>query len=161
MTDTEKSGKAKLHKKAEEIFQTENQLKTQSKEVAELIHNLRVHQIELEIQNEELRKAQVKLEDSRRKYFELYNFVSDGYFTLNKNGLILEVNLAGASLLGVERLKLINTSFIKYIDPEYRNEFHLHCMRVMETAEKQTTEIKLLKNDKSSFYVSFGYFKCS
>ncbi len=147
-------GKDKLHKKAEEIFLTENQVKTQSKEVAELIHNLRVHQIELEIQNEELRKAQVKLEDSRRKYFELYNFVSDGYFTLDKNGLILEVNLAGASLLGVERSRLIDTSFIKYIDPEYRNEFHLHCMKVMETAEKQTIEIKLLKYDKSSFYVS-------
>jgi two-component system, chemotaxis family, sensor kinase Cph1 len=146
-------GKDKLHKKTEKIFQTENQLKTQSKEVDELIHNLRVHQIDLEIQNEELRKAQVKLEDSRRKYFELYNFVSDGYFTLDKNGLILEVNLGGASLLGVERSKLINTSFIKYIDPEYRNEFHLHRIRVMETAAKQNIEIKLLKNDKSSFYV--------
>jgi PAS domain S-box-containing protein len=153
LTDTEKRGNDKLHKKAEEIFQTENQLKTQSKEVDELIHNLRVHQIELEIQNEELRKAQVKLEDSRRKYFELYNFVSDGYFTLDKNGHISEVNLAGASLLGFKRLKLINTSFIQYIDPEYRNKFHLHCMRVMETVTKQTVEIKLLKKDKSSFYV--------
>jgi len=153
LTDTDESGKAKLHKKAEEIFQTENQLKTQSKEVDELIHNLRVHQIELEIQNEELRKAQIRLEDSRRKYFELYNFVSDGYFTLNKNGLILDVNLAGASLLDFERLRLINTYFIQYIEPEYRNEFHIHCMKVMKTAEKQTVEIKLLKKDKSSFYV--------
>ncbi|MGB9201981.1 sensor histidine kinase [Methanobacterium sp.] len=95
----------------------------------------------------------MKLEESRRKYFDLYNFVSDGYFTLNKEGIILEANLAAATLLGIERRKLINSTFIKYIDPSDRNKFHHHCMEVMQTSIKHTVEIKLLKNDNSSFYV--------
>ena len=126
---------------------------SQSKEVDELIHNLRVHQIELEIQNEELQEAQINLEESRRKYFDLYNFVSDGYFTLNKEGIILEVNLAAATLLGTERRKLINSSFIKYIDPADRNKFHHHCIDVMQTSIKHSIEIKLIKHDNNPFYV--------
>ena len=139
--------------KAEKILQTQNNpIISKSKDVDELIHNLRVHQIELEIQNEELQYAQIKLEDSRRKYFDLYNFVSDGYFSLNKEGIILETNLAAATLLGVERRKLINTTFIRYIDPTYRNKFHHIFREVIETSIKHTVEIKLLKNG-SSFYV--------
>ena len=126
---------------------------SQSKEVIELIHNLRVHQIELEIQNEELQEAQINLEESRRKYFDLYNFVSDGFFTLNKEGIILETNLAAATLLGTERQKLINSSFIKYIDPADRNKFHHHCMEVIQTSIKQSLELKLLKKDNNSVYI--------
>src|ERR1700690_2903178 len=103
----------KLRKKAEELIQ--KQLKTvkdQSK-TDEYIYELHVHQMELEIQNEELRDAQIKLEDSRRRYFDLYNFAPVGYFSLDKNGIILELNIAGASLLGVERANLIKRSFLQ------------------------------------------------
>jgi len=75
----------KLQEKAEKIL--DNQIthtKEQSIDNNELIHDLRVHQIELEIQNEELRESQLKLEDSKRKYFDLYNFAPDGYFTIDK-----------------------------------------------------------------------------
>ena len=74
-------------------------------------YELRVHQIELEMQNDELMKAQLNLEESRVKYFNLYNFAPVGYFTLNKEGIILEVNLAGSELLNVERLKLHKVCF--------------------------------------------------
>ena len=78
------------------------------------------------MQNEELREAQIKLEDSQRKYFDLYNFAPDGYFTIDKDGIILESNLKGASLLDVERRNLHKTAFIQYITPSYRNRFHHH-----------------------------------
>ncbi len=101
-----------------------DRIKKISADDTEIIHELRVHQIELEIQNEELRKSQRKLEDSQRKYFDLYNFAPNGYFTLDKDGIILDVNLAGAALLGVGRRDLYNTAFIRYIAHDNRNQFH-------------------------------------
>ena len=149
---SEKIENDKLRKKAEEILQNHfNPVKDQS-ESDDYIHELRVHQIELEIQNQELRVAQIKLEDSRRKYFDLYNFAPVGYFTLDRKGIILDVNLTGASLLGVKRLTLQKQAFIQYIFPECRNIFHHHLNKVIETGNKQSVELKLLKNDNSSFY---------
>lgn len=145
----------KLRKKAEEILQNQfNPVKDRSKD-ADYVHELRVHQIELEIQNQELREAKIKLEDSRRKYFDLYNFAPVGYFTLDKDGIILDVNLTGASLLRVEKLNLQKKAFIQYIEPQYRNKFHHHTRKVLETKTKQTVELKLLRTDHHSFYAHF------
>ena len=127
--------------------------KDKSWNLDDVIYELRVHQVELEMQNEELRETQIKLEDSRHKYFDLYNFAPVGYLTLDDKGLILDVNLAGASLLKVEKLNLLNTAFIRFIDPDYRNNFHHHIKKARETGNKETTELKLIKKDKSSFYV--------
>ena len=167
---TLEDNKDKLREKAEKILDNQSiTAKEQSTNYKELIHDLRVHQIELEIQNEELRESHLKLEDSQRKYFDLYNFAPDGYFTIDKHGIILEVNLSGASLLGVERQYLYQSAFIRYIVPEYRNKFHQYLLMVEKNGiNKQSTEIKLLKNDKSSFYAHIeaisirdnnGYFK--
>ena len=133
----------KLRKKAEEILSNQANPPFQSKD--EYIHDLHVYQIELEIQNEEFREAQRELEDSRHKYFDLYNFAPIGYITLNKNGIILDVNLTGAVLLGIERVNLQKSAFIQYIDSDYRNKFHNHIQKVLEIENKQTAEIKLLK----------------
>jgi PAS domain S-box-containing protein len=119
----------------------------------ELIEELRIHQIELELQNEELRESQLKLTDSQNKYFDLYNFSPVGIFNLDKNGIILDVNLSGATLLGAERLKLNNQAFIMYIDPDYRRKFHLHCFKVKESSQKQTVELKFLNKNNDSTYV--------
>lgn len=126
--------KDKLRKKAIKIVK--NQFyheKNQYKDIDELLYELGVHQIELELQNEELRESQLKLEESQRKYFDLYNFAPDGYFSLDHDGIILEVNLTGASLLSVERRNLHKTAFIQYIVPDHRNIFHHHIKKVMET----------------------------
>ena len=148
----EKLENDKLRKKAEGILKNQfNRSKIHSKD-DEYIHELRVHQIELELQNEELRDAQIKLEDSRRKYFDLYNYAPVGYFTLDKDWIILEVNLVGAALLGIERRNLNKSTFIQYIVPEYRNIFHHHFRKVMESGNELTVNIKLLKMDNDSFY---------
>jgi PAS domain S-box-containing protein len=165
-----KDNKDNLREKAEKILDNQFILsKEKSLNDDELIHELRVHQIELEIQNEELRESQIKLEDSNRKYFDLYNFAPDGYFTIDSDGIILEVNLSGASLLGVGRRDLYKTAFIRYIAPDYRNEFHQYLLGFEKSRNgKHIMEIKLLKYDKNSFYAHLeaicikdnnGYFK--
>jgi chemotaxis family two-component system sensor kinase Cph1 len=146
--------KRELRKKAEEVIKNqENHTKDKSLDRNEVIHELRVHQIELEMQNEELRGAQVTLEKSHKEYLDLYDFAPVGYFTLDEKGIILKVNLAGASLLNVERLNLLKNAFIQYIDPDDQNKFHHHIIKAKENGIKDTIELKLLQKDKSSFYV--------
>ena len=81
------------------------------------MHELQVHQIELEMQNEELRRAQETIAESRDRYADLYDFAPVGYFTLDPQGLILEVNLTGARLLGAPRDSLLRKPFILFVAP--------------------------------------------
>jgi PAS domain-containing protein len=83
-------------------------------DINELSHELEVHQIESEMQNEELRQAQLDLEAARDKYTDLYHFAPVGYFSISDKGLILDVNLRGATMLGMERGKLAGRSFSQY-----------------------------------------------
>ncbi len=96
--DDENIEKDILRKKAEKLLQDRFSSRNDISQNDQYIHELHVHQIELEIQNEELREAQIKLEESRREYFDLYNFAPVGYFTLDKDGIILKANLAGSEL---------------------------------------------------------------
>src|ERR1039458_9788434 len=82
------------------------------------LHELRVHQIELEMQNEELRRTQQELEASRERYFDLYDLAPVGYFTLSEQGLILEANLTAAKLFGVARSVLVKQPLSRFILPE-------------------------------------------
>ena len=122
------------------------------KETKQLIHELQVHQIELEMQNEELRKAQAELEESRAKYSDIYDFAPVGYFTFDKHGLILEVNLTGAIELGIEKSGLINKPFRAYIVTKDRNIFDEHLHKVLNTENRQTCEMRLKKKNGSEFY---------
>ena len=108
-----------------------------------LIHELRVHQIELEVQNEELRKAQHELQVSRDNYFDFYNFSPVGYFTFDEKGLILDLNLTSATLLGVARQELIRRNFQSYVSPDSHPSFYAFCKKVLETDTKQDCELKL------------------
>lgn len=138
----------KLRKKAEEVLQ--NQLhpiiKDQFKD--ELIQELRTHQIELELQNEELRESQLKLEDSQRKYWELYDFSPIGYLTLDEEGIIKEINLLGASLLKHPRKDLIRSPFFVFLTPESRNKFHQHIKNVINTGIDQDCDLELIRTDQ-------------
>jgi PAS domain S-box-containing protein len=118
-----------------------------------LVHELEVHQIELEMQNAELRQAREELELSRNKYLELYDFAPIGYFTFDMQGRIREVNLTGAKLMGVERQGLINKSFAGFIaDADGKENFLKHCQTVVQKKREQTCEIRLKKKDGTDFW---------
>ena len=121
-------------------------------DIRRLIHELKVHQIELEMQNEELRRTQLDLEESRTNYFDLYNFAPVGYFTLDMKGLIQHVNLTGAALLGLERRSLVGKAFILFVAKDYRNTFFLHQKKVVGSRESVSCEITLVKHNGDPFY---------
>ncbi len=118
----------------------------------EIIHELRVHQIELEMQNEELQRVQLQLEESRDKYQDLYDFAPVGYFTLSQKGLISEANLTGASQLGMPRPKLINLGFGHFVAPESEDQYYQHILNVRKQEGKQFCDLMLKSEDGSSFY---------
>ena len=108
-----------------------------------LIHELQVHQIELEMQNEELRTAQEQLGESLAKYSDLYDFAPVGYVTSNREGLILEANLTFAGQLGIERGRLIDTPIWLYAAAPDRGKLRSHFVQVFKTGERQTCQLKL------------------
>ena len=116
-----------------------------------LIHELRVHQIELETQAEELRKSKITLEESRDKYLDLYEFAPLGYLTLTDKALITEVNLTGATLLGVERSKLVNARFRKFIAHENSEQWDRYFINVLNLGEKQCCTLMLKRGENSIF----------
>jgi PAS domain S-box-containing protein len=123
------------------------------KDAKRLVHELEVHQIELTMQNAELRRAQEELELSRNKYIELYDFAPVGYFTFDAKGLILEVNLTGAKMLGIERRGLVNKSFSSFIaDTDGREIFSKHREDVIHKESSQTCEIRLKRKDGTAFW---------
>ena len=147
------SGK-KLRERAEEILQNKSedlQLKEDG-EIKELVHELQVHQIELEMQNKELMRTQSELEESRNKYQELYNFAPVGYFSFNRSGVIREVNLTGCKQLGVDRNYLINKPLLSFIATGYQELFFRHLKNVFEQKKPARCELKLKRRDQSEFY---------
>jgi len=108
-----------------------------------LVHELQVHQLELEMQNEELQKARSAMEASLAKYSELYDFAPVGYFTLNRAGVICECNLAGASLLGLVRSALVKRRFATFIAVDDRATFLALLGRVFDQATMQEGDLRL------------------
>ncbi len=146
---------AELRKRAEERLQRlgETPLEELSAEEARrLLHELQTHQIELEMQNEELRTAQIRLEDSRSRYSDLYDFAPLGYFTLDPNGMIVEANLTGSALLGEARKYVINKRFSQFIPREYQDAFYLHRRKAVDTKTLERCEIKLRRKDGPEFF---------
>jgi PAS domain S-box-containing protein len=120
--------------------------------VEEILHDLQVHQIELVMQNEELRRAQTATEESRDRYIDFYDFSPVGYLTLDRDGMIEEINLTCASLLGVERGKLIQRRFASFVAAEDRDRWYLHFMNLLNHSETQTCELSLQRSDGTYFF---------
>ena len=121
-------------------------------EVARVIYELEVHQIELELQNEELRATQVTLEAARERYFDLYNLAPVGYLTVSEEGLIAEANLAASTQLGMHRSRLVGQRFTHFIQPEDQDVFYLLIRRPAAESKPQSCELRLLRQDGSSFW---------
>ena len=118
----------------------------------ELLHELRVHQIELEMQNEALRQAQLTLEESRDRYVDLYDFAPVGYFTLTAEGMISAVNLTGAALLGKERMKLLQRRFAPMVAAEDRDRWDRFLVGVLQHGQRLQCELLLKRSGDSEFH---------
>jgi PAS domain S-box-containing protein len=122
-------------------------------EAKKLIHELRVHQIELEMQNDELRQAQEILEESRSRYSDLYDFAPIGYLILDELGIIKEANLTAARLLAVERTRLIDRQLTHFLVTEDRGAFRRHLNLVLKGRERQTVELRLKREDGKEIFI--------
>lgn len=122
-------------------------------EAVRLIHELEVHQIELEMQNEELLSAMKQTEVATEKYIELYDFLPSAYFNLSKEGNVLAVNSYGSQLLGKERFKLINSRLGFFISDETKPVFNLFLEKVFQDGIKESCEVVLLSKDAKPSYV--------
>ena len=118
----------------------------------QMLHELQVHQIELEMQNEELRDAQVALGFERARYFDLYDLAPIGYCTLSEQGLIMQANLTVASLLGSARIELLNQRWTRFIYKEDADLYYLHRKKLVESGEPQSCELRMMKKDGTQFW---------
>ena len=144
-----------LRPKAEAKFVRDPKLPADMEKMsqAEIVHELRVHQIELEMQNDELKSDQVIIEESRDKYAQLYDFAPTGYLTLSRDVVILEANVATAMFLGVDHQKLINQRFRKFIDPADIDRWDRYIVDIFQHDGKGRCELALKRPDGSMPYV--------
>jgi PAS domain S-box-containing protein len=142
-------GNPKLREKAEARLQSkEPEFQEVSLDAMSiLVHELQVHQIELETQNEALRQSQISLEEANRKYSDFYDFAPVGFLTLDESGLIREVNLTAASQLGATRRHLVDKPFSFFVDFADRDRFCLYLGLVFQEPGPQHSEIKLQRKD--------------
>lgn len=120
-----------------------------------LLQELQVHQIELELQNTELQDARSGVEILLEKYTDLYDFAPVGYFSLDERGRIIEANLTGAALLGVERSGLINRPLAHYVTKASRSVISDFLQRVLSGGEKQVCEAEVFRQNAAAFWGSF------
>ena len=144
--------KARLGKvrKQQADDKSSSQLNTQR-----LLHELNMHQVDLEKHNNELQEARNRMEALLEKYTDLYDFAPVGYMSLDEAGRILEVNLTGASLLGAGRAHLLNQHLPAFIVQESRAVFRAFLKRVFAGTGKQVCEAPLTKANGKTFWADF------
>ncbi len=123
-------------------------------EIRATLHELRVHQIELGMQNEELRRAQVQLDASRALYFDLYDLAPVGYCTLSKEGVILHANLTAGTLLGQARSQLIGKPICRFILKADQDVYYLHRKMLLEHGDLQSCELHMVRGDGLTFWAN-------
>ena len=147
-----------LRQKAEEIARSNATQSLQDQEallpteMRRTFHELQVHQIELEMQNEELRRAQEELDAARARYFDLYDLAPVGYCTLSEKGLILEANLTAATRLGVTRYDLVKQPISRFIFKDDQDIWQRRREDLFETGEPQACELRMVKMDGTVFW---------
>jgi len=135
-----------LRRRAEAVSHREVEEDIEAMSAAEiqvLIHELRTHQIELELQNEELRRVQEELVEARDNLASLFDHAPVGYLSLSDKGMILKANLTIAEMLRVDRAQLLNQPFSAFIIPEDQDTYYLHRKKLLDCGEPQVCEIRL------------------
>ena len=139
--------KGSLRQKAEDLLKIKSiktDLQLSESETLKVIHELQVHQIELEMQNEELLITKKQAEVATQKYVELYDFAPSGYFTLSNEGEIIELNLCGAQMLGKERLHLLKSRLGFFVPDEAKTIFNLFLSKIFSNRVNESCEVILL-----------------
>ena len=155
MAQTPSESAQELRKRAEKKFR---EIKGTAQETLlpddteKLLHELQVHQIELEMQNEDLRRSEHTLETERARYFDLYNLAPAGYLTLSQQGLIVEANLTIATLLGVPRGALLKRPLSSFIFSADQDIYYYHRQHLVKTGEPEVCELRMVRVDGSLFW---------
>lgn len=155
-TTIEKSNGRTLRQKAEEYLKNKQDdltRKNSEADLLKLIHELQVHQIELELQNEELIIAQEKTEQVSQKYTNLFDFAPVGYFTVNKSAMIVELNLLGAKMLGKERAALVNKNLSHFLANDSKPLFNKFIERLFKSFQCEACEVTLSVEGSSTLYL--------
>jgi len=156
MKKTEKEKFMHLQEKAEELLNKKSPnsgSQLSEPDILKLFHELQVHQIELEIQKEELILAKIKSDEASDKYTELFDFNPTGYFLLSKEGIIIELNFSGAKILGKERSLLMNSRFQFFVSEKSKLKFNQFLENIFSEKKKISTELTLSVNGGSPVYI--------
>ena len=153
MTNDRDYDPKKIRRAAEERYARTSAASAIRPASEELVYELRVHQIELEMQHEQLRQAQEALEASRDRFVDLYEFAPNAYFTLTRDGLIAESNLKASTMLGVERKNLRQRRFARFVADQDQDRWYRLFQTMRENPGEQTheTDMVLVRNDGSTF----------
>lgn len=159
MTECKKDDNRELRQKAEHLIAQTNAVSEDltgmsPQQIAGLVHELRVHQVELKMQNDELRRIQAELENARDRYLHLYDFAPTAYFTVNEKGTVAEANLTAATLLDRPRKALIGQMFSRFIHRDDQDTWYLYRKNLLETGIFQSPQLRLVKSDGGVFYVN-------
>jgi PAS domain S-box-containing protein len=143
-----RSRRKTLRKRAEETLRTMSHRKEAAeKDLLRIVHELEIHQVELKLQNEELRNAQVELAATRDRYTDLYEFAPLAYITLDKDGKVIESNFMAAGMLGVERRDLVRVNLTKFVTSESQDDWYLHRQAAFSAEGRQVCEIGIHRAD--------------
>lgn len=143
-TDSLTTAPEQLRKRAEinlQKIEKKPQLSNTDKEIEHIIHELQIHQVELEMQNEELQQA-------NSQYFDLYEHAPAAYLTLKTNGLIVESNLTAVKLFAMTKSSLNQKRLSDLILPADQDIFYLHCQRLVKNKANDSCELRLFLPDK-------------
>jgi PAS domain S-box-containing protein len=129
---------------------------TNAADAQRALQELQIHQIELELQNEELKLTKSEVDAGLEKYTDLYDFAPVGYFTLSSDGSIQQVNLTGTSMVGVQRSRLLGQRFGALLEPRDRRAFNAFLTQVFVQDEKQSGDFELLRQDQPPLIVNIA-----
>jgi PAS domain S-box-containing protein len=147
---TETGLRSRAEERLQEKPRSSEAVGTTAQETQRLLHELQVHQIELELQNEELRRAQVELEAGLERYTELYDFAPIGYLTLGRDGTIRKVNLTGARLLRLERSRLVGGRFGLFVAEDSRAVFSAFLKKLFKSRANEACDVALHADNSES-----------
>ena len=143
-----------LRQKAEELLsQKKLPQQGEQREMLELLHELAVNQIELEVQNEELRDTQIRLEETMNKYFELYEFAPVGYLNINDCGIITTVNLKAVKMFDIPRSKMLGRALGGFVVPAFQDKFFNHLRGVLADTKSHSCELAIIRPDHTNLFV--------